>query len=183
LPSAHLDASKLSGVALNAMVELRAYRTSDVTRLVELASNRNVSRYLVYTFPYPYTTQDAEWWINVGSVENGSITRAIDYEGCFVGSVGVKPRGGWRDHSAEIGYWVGEPYWGRGIATRALCEMTRIASVELGFHRLVAPVLSPNIASMKVLEKCGYELEGILRSEVHKDGAFYDIHHYAKNWI
>ena len=163
------------------MVHLRSYQETDIPRLVELANNKNVSRYLIYTFPYPYTTQDAQWWVRIGAKENGAITKAIEFEGEFVGSVGLQPRNGWKSHSAEIGYWVGQPYWGKGIATQALQAMTQMAFENLSFRRLVAPVLSPNIKSMKVLEKCGYKLEGILRAEVHKNNAFYDIHHYARN--
>ena len=165
------------------MIRLRAYKETDIPRLVELANNENVSRYLIDTFPYPYSLQDAEWWLATGSQENGAVTKAIEFEGALVGSVGIQPKSGWKDHSAEIGYWVGEPYWGNGIATRALREMTLMAVGDLGFRRLVAPVLSPNTGSMRVLENCGYALEGILKAEVHKDGVFYDIHHYAKNWV
>ncbi len=170
-------------MALDTMVHLRVYQESDIPRLVELANNKNVSRYLIHTFPYPYTAQDAQWWVTVGANQNRAVTKVIEFEGEFVGSVGIQPQSGWKDHSAEIGYWIGEPYWGKGIATCALREMTRIAFGDLGFRRLVAPVLSPNGRSIKVLERCGYELEGILKAEVHKDGEFFDIHHYAKNCL
>ncbi|MEM9531738.1 MAG: GNAT family protein [Pseudomonadota bacterium] len=163
------------------MIKVRDYREADIPALVELANNENVSRYLVYTFPYPYTLADARWWIDTGASENGSVTKAIEFEGAFVGSVGITPDRGWKSHSAEIGYWVGEPYWGQGIATQALRTLTSHAFRELGFQRLIAPVLSPNKASMAVLEKCGYACEGVLRSDVYKSDTYYDIHHYAKN--
>lgn len=163
------------------MITLRSYREADIPTLVELANNENVSRYLVYTFPYPYTLEDAQWWVATGASANGAVTKAIELEGVLVGSVGITPDQGWKKHSAEIGYWVGERYWGQGIATRALREMTHIAFHELGFQRLVAPVLGPNRVSMAVLEKCGYVCEGILRSDVCKSDTYYDIHHYAKN--
>jgi len=159
---------------------LRELLPSDLGRLVSLANDENVSRYLVYTFPYPYTPADAEWWIATGSKQNGAITRVILYGGEFAGLVGITPQTGWRDHLAEIGYWLGTKYWGKGIATSALKQMTDYGFASLGLKKLYAPVLAPNVASMRVLAKCGYELEGVLKSEVHKAGRIYDIHQFAK---
>jgi len=163
------------------MIVLREYSESDLKRLVNLANNQNVSRYLVSTFPYPYTRDDAEWWIGTGSMQNGAVTRVIEYQGLFVGSVGINPQSGWRDHLGEIGYWVAEEYWGKGIATAALRQMTDYGFANRQFRKLYAPVLGPNVASMSVLEKCGYQREAILREEVQKDGAYFDIHHFARH--
>jgi len=162
------------------MIVLREYSASDLEELVELANNRNVSRYLVYTFPYPYTRADGEWWLENGSREDGAITKAIEYEGRFAGSIGIKPQPGWKAHMAEIGYWIGESYWGRGIASEALQRMTRLAFSRHGCRKLSAPVLGPNKASIRVLEKKAYVLEGIMKDEVFKDGRYFDIHHYAR---
>lgn len=159
---------------------LRSYRASDVERLAELANNENVSRYLVDTFPYPYTKADADWWIASGSKENGAVTKAVEWNGVFVGSVGITPQKGWRNHIAEIGYWLGEAYWGQGIATLALRQMSAIAFEEHGFKKLFAPVFAPNQASMKVLEKNEYFLEGVFKREVVKSNKMFDIHFYAK---
>jgi ribosomal-protein-alanine N-acetyltransferase len=163
------------------MIVLREYSESDLERLVNLANNQNVSRYLVSTFPYPYTRDDAEWWIGTGSKQNGAVTRVIEYQGLFVGSVGISPQSGWRDHLGEIGYWVAEEYWGKGIATAALRQMTDYGFANRQFRKLYAPVLGPNVASMSVLEKCGYQREAILRDEVQKGGVYFDIHHFARN--
>ena len=165
---------------VTSMLTLRSYRKSDVGRLVTLANSENVSRYLVDTFPYPYTKADADWWIATGSQENEAVTKAIEWNGELVGSVGITPQRGWRSHIAEIGYWLGEAYWGRGIARSAIRKMSTIAFEELGFAKLFAPVLAPNRASMKVLEKNGYFLEGVLKGEVVKGDQVFDIHHYAK---
>lgn len=162
------------------MVELRNYRESDIDTLAALANNQLVSRYLIYTFPYPYSKKDAEYWIKQGSKENGSTTKVICFNNLFVGSVGITPQVGWRDHCAEIGYWIGEEFWGKGIATRALEIMTEEAFEVHGFKKLFAPVLGPNVASMKVLMKCGYVSEGMLKNEVAKNNRYFDIHLYAK---
>lgn len=163
------------------MIELRSFRPSDSNRLIILANNENVSKYLVYTFPYPYTKADADWWIATGSHEQGSVARVIEWHGEFVGGVGITPQTGWRGHIAEIGYWLGEEYWGRGIATLALDRMTRLVFDDFGFKKLFAPVLAPNRASMRVLEKNGYRLEGVLEKEVVKHDRYFDVYHYAKS--
>jgi [ribosomal protein S5]-alanine N-acetyltransferase len=162
------------------MTRLRELCHSDLDPLVRLANNANVSRYLVYTFPHPYTKSDGEWWIGTGSMRAGAITRMIEYEGEFAGLIGITPQSGWQDHVGEIGYWVGEEYWGNGIATSALGQMTDFGFAGLQLQKLCAPVLAPNAASMRVLAKCGYTLEGILKSEVRKDGRYFDIHRFAR---
>ncbi len=162
------------------MIRLRDYTESDIQKLTQLANNKNVSRYMIDTFPYPYTRDDAAWWVHTGASANGAVTKVIEVNNEFVGSVGILPQTGWKRHCAEIGYWVGEPFWGKGIATKALQEMSNLASEQHGIRKLFAPVLGPNIASMRVLEKGGYVLEGVLKQEVYKDGTYYDIHHFAK---
>lgn len=162
------------------MIKLREYTISDIEPLLALANNKKVSRYLVYTFPYPYTRADAEWWVTTGATADGAIPRVIEYQGEFIGSVGITLQAGWRDHLAEIGYWLGEPYWGQGIATSAVQMMTEYAFSGLKLQKLYAPILAPNTASMRVVKKCGYKLEGVLKREVYRNGQYYDIHHFAK---
>jgi ribosomal-protein-alanine N-acetyltransferase len=162
------------------MITLRELRSSDLDRLVRLANNENVSRYLMDTFPYPYTRSDGEWWIGIGSKQDGGIVRAIEFGGEFAGSIGITPQSGWRDHVGEIGYWVGEEFWGKGIATWALGQMTDFGFASRQLQKLCAPVLAPNAASMRVLAKCGYALEGVLKSEVRKHGRYFDIHRFAR---
>ena len=161
-------------------LKLRKYRESDIDKLVKLANNKNVSRYLVDTFPFPYTKENAIWWIKTGHSKNCSTNYAIEYDECFVGGIGVTPSHGWKAHLAEIGYWVGEEYWNRGIATIALQEMTNHTFSTLNIKKLYAPVFEDNKSSMRVLEKCGYQLEGILNQDVYKDGEYHNLHYYAK---
>jgi len=161
------------------MIKLRDYTKEDIDRLAGLANNKNVSRYLVFTFPYPYTKADAKWWIETGSKANNAVTKVIEYEGEFVGSIGIHPQAGWRSHIAEIGYWIGEEYWGKGLATLALKIMTEFAFSNPALKKLYAPVLGANGGSKRVLEKCGYVLEGVFKKEVYKDGQYHDIYQYA----
>ncbi len=162
------------------MIKLRDFEESDLNRLVLLANNVNVSKYLIYTFPYPYTKKDAVWWISTGKHEDGAVNKVIAYNGQFVGGIGIMPQTGWRSHIAEIGYWIGEAYWGQGIATEALRKMTEYAFLELKYRKLFGPVLEPNRASMRVLEKNNYLLEGILKQEVIKKNQCIDVYQYAK---
>lgn len=162
------------------MIKLRDYKKTDAERLVHLANNKNVSRYLVYTFPYPFTLKDADWWITVGSKNKNAITKVIEYRGEFVGSIGITPQAGWKDHIAEIGYWIGEKYWRQRIASNALKMMCDFVFSEYNYKKLFAPVLAPNKASMSVLEKNDFELECVLKQEVYKDKEYFDIHQYTK---
>ena len=161
-------------------LKLRGYTEADIDRLVELANNKHVSKYLIDTFPYPYTQKDAIWWIQTGHNLNGSTNFVIENDGIFVGGIGVTPSQGWKSHSAEIGYWIGEAYWNKGIGTDALFQMTDYAFHKLNLKKLFAPVIEGNSASMRILEKCGYILEGTLNTEVFKNDQFHNIHYYAK---
>lgn len=162
------------------MVILRDYELYDIDRLVHLAGNESVSRFLTGSFPCPYTRTDAERWINKGSRLGHSMAKVIECDGEFVGGIGIQPQSGWKQHMAEVGYWVGEEYWGRGIAPEALAAITDTAFSCLGYKKLFAQVLGPNETSMRVLEKCGYRLEGVLEYEVFKSGQFFDVYQYAR---
>lgn len=160
------------------MIKLRKFKSSDVERLVFLASNQNVSRYLTSFFPYPYTQEDAEYWVNEGC--NTGITRVIEFKGEFVGAVGAHPKAGEYQRSATIGYWLGEPYWGNGIAAESLSILTGYVFETTNLVRLQASIFSPNKASMSVARKAGYQCEAILRQAIYKNGEFYDEHLYVK---
>jgi RimJ/RimL family protein N-acetyltransferase len=129
-----------------------------------LANNQNVSRYLVHTFPYPYTRDDAEWWIAIESKQNGAITRVIEYQGLFVGSVGITPQSGWKEQLGEIGYWVAEDYWGKGIASAALRQMTDIGFTDQLFRKFYAAVLAPEYR----LDESAREMRLSSRSDIER---------------
>ncbi|HEX2441876.1 MAG TPA: GNAT family protein [Methylomirabilota bacterium] len=149
---------------------LRPWRRGDEASLVRHANNRNVSRNLRDRFPYPYTAADADAWISsmVGQAPPTSL--AIEVQGEVVGGIGLQLGTDVQRRSAEIGYWLAEPFWGRGIATEALRAMTAYAFEQFDLVRLEAGVFSWNPASGRVLEKCGYVLEGRARAAVVKDG-------------
>ena len=161
------------------MIKLRDFSENDISSIARFANNANVSNYLTSSMPYPYTTEDAKWWVEIGSKE-GEVFKAIDLNGECVGSIGVHR--GITEHkfSGEIGFWLAEEYWGQGYTTEAVSKMTSYIFNETDIVRLYARVFSPNKASMLVLEKCGYVLEGILKKEIFKNGEFYDDHIYGK---
>ena len=157
---------------------LREFKPEDISSIVKHGNNPNVSKYLTSRFPSPYRLQDAEWWVNVGS-KNG-LNLAIDVDGECIGAIGIAYGDFEHEYSSQIGYWLGEAFWGRGFASQALSQMTRDVFSEGKIRRLEARVFGPNTASMKVLEKCGYQLEGIFRQSAYKHGQFFDEHIYAR---
>lgn len=160
------------------MISIRDYKDSDIDRLVLLANNAQISKYMTTNFPYPYTEADAKWWISTGC-RNG-LVKVIEYDGEFVGSVGAHPRSAEKERSAAIGYWVGEPYWGKGIAAAALVQLTSLVFSSTAIIRLEASIFSPNRASMRVAEKAGYKREAILEKAIFKNACFYDEYLYSK---
>ena len=161
------------------MIGLRNFVESDIDPIAVYANNFNVSRYMASRMPYPYTKEDAIWWVETGSQEQG-LNYAIDLDGKCIGVVGVRSGDLELRYSAEIGYWIAEDYWGKGIGTEAVSKMTDYVFSEMKTVRLAAPVYSPNKASMRVLEKCGYTLEAIHRKAVFKNDEFLDEHVFVK---
>ena len=149
---------------------LRPWRTGDEAALVRYANNRNVSGNLKDRFPFPYTPADAAAWIAHASAQTPPSNFAIVVDGEAVGGLGIELGTDVFQRSAEIGYWLGEPFWGRGIATEALRAATEYAWATFDIIRLEAGVFSWNPASARVLEKAGYTLEGRMRQGIVKHG-------------
>jgi ribosomal-protein-alanine N-acetyltransferase len=160
------------------MVHLRDFKEEDAEHLIKHLNNENVVKYLTTKIPYPYTAEDASWWISTGSKEG--ITRAIEVEGDFSGVIGVAVGEYQYSRSAEIGYWLGEEFWGKGTASNAVAQMTSEVFSSTEIIRLFAPVFSPNKASMRVLEKCSYKFEGVLEKGIFKKGEFFNEHMFAR---
>ena len=159
---------------------LRSWRRTDAASLVQHANNRNVWLNLRDLFPHPYTNTDAMEWLALVTGRETPLRLAIEVDGAAVGGIGLNPQGDVYRMSAELGYWLGEPYWGRGIMTAAVGACTDYAFETLGLTRLFATVFAWNPASMRVLEKAGYEREGYLRQSVLKDGRVIDSVLYAR---
>ena len=158
---------------------VRNWEWRDRDAIVRYGNNRKVSINLRDRFPFPYTARDARNWLDM-VVDAKPVTNfAIDVAGEAVGGIGFTPQHDVDRRSAEIGYWLGEPFWGRGIATEALIAVTEYAFANFDLCRLYAHVFAWNAASARVLEKAGYEFEGRLRKSVTKDGQTIDQLMYA----
>jgi [ribosomal protein S5]-alanine N-acetyltransferase len=164
---------------------LRPWRPSDVDALVGHANDFEVARQLRDRFPHPYTGADAVRFIEF-AIEEQSGNLAIEVGGEAAGAIGYVPGTDIERFSAEIGYWLGRRFWGRGIATDALRRLTEHLFGEHNLLRLYALPFADNAASMRVLEKAGYEREGLLRSSSVKHGMPRDQWVYARinaEWV
>lgn len=161
-------------------VILRPWVLEDVPALVRNGNNRAVWRNLTDMFPSPYTEGDAKVWVAFANVPSRSTHFTIEVEGVSAGGIGIMACEGVARRTGHIGYWLGEPYWGRGIASVAVRAMVRFAAEHLEFARLEAPVFAWNPASMRVLEKSGFIREGVLARSVFKDGELIDSVMYAR---
>ena len=159
--------------------QLRNLHPADAEALARNANNRNVSRNLRDEFPYPYGLSDAHDWIEFVAGQDPQTHFAIDVEGEAVGVIGITLEEDVYRRSAEVGYWLGEPHWGRGIATAALKAVTEWAFAEFDLVRLYAEVFEWNPASGRVLEKAGYEFEARLRQSIIKEDQVIDALIYA----
>ena len=160
------------------MIILRDYQKSDAPLLVEYLNDPKVLRYLTSSISSPFTEKEARWWIKDGTLNK--YIRAIEYEGTFVGTIGAVREEFERSRSAEVGYWLATPYWGKGIATEALQQFSQNLFEQTDLVRLFSQVFEGNKGSLKVLEKNGFELEGRLKKAVYKDHKFCDAFLYAK---
>lgn len=158
---------------------VRPWRAGDEPSLTRHANNRRVSLNMRDRFPYPYSHADAEEWIRTASAETPVTNFAIVVAGSAVGGIGFELGADVFRRSTEIGYWLGEEFWGRGIATEAVRTMTEYAFARFDVYRIHAMVFEWNPGSMRVLEKAEYTCEGRRRLSVTKDGRTIDSLLYA----
>lgn len=158
---------------------IRSWAWKDLASIVRHANNRKVWINLRDRFPHPYTVSDARSWLQSANEQRPETNFAIVVDDEAVGGIGFTLQQDVAFRSAEIGYWLGEEFWGRGIATEALKAVTEHAFNEYDLCRLYAHVFEWNQASARVLEKAGYEFEGRLRKSVTKDGKTIDQLMYA----
>jgi [ribosomal protein S5]-alanine N-acetyltransferase len=159
---------------------LRRWQVGDEPALVKYANNDQISKNLNDDFPNPYSWKDAENWINLCETEARPTNFAIEINYEAVGGVGLLLGRGVHRRTAEIGYWLGEPFWGQGIMTEVVREMSSYAFRNFDIHRLVATAFEYNYASMKVLEKAGFVFEAVLKQNSTKSNKLWDDHIYVK---
>ncbi|MBI1935361.1 GNAT family N-acetyltransferase [Candidatus Woesearchaeota archaeon] len=158
---------------------LRPYGKGDEKSLIENINDKKVSRYMC-RIPYPYSMKDAKKWMKEFKKTNKNKTAcsfAIEINGELVGGIGLMNI---EKHKAEIGYWLGRKYWNVGIMTQAVKIATDFGFKKLKLRRIYATVFAKNKISAHILEKNGYQCEGLMRKYASKNGELYDVFLYAK---
>lgn len=153
---------------------VRDWRPDDKAALLRIANNREVWRNLSHRFPHPYTEADADFWFGLMARDPRPTHWAIEVDGAVAGGIGVDPGEGIFAKTARFGYWLGEPFWGRGIMTSAVRATSDYILDHFDLVRLESPVFEWNPASMRVLEKSGFVRECIQRRSIYKDGEIID---------
>lgn len=163
----------------NDKIRLRRLAMTDKKVIANLCNNKKIWDNLKDSFPFPYLESDAEEFINLTLKEHPQYNFGITYEGDLAGLIGlIKQKDVYR-LSAELGYWIGEPYWGHGIATRAVRFMVDYAFERLGLIRLFSGVYDFNRASQRVLEKAGFKLDCVLENAIIKNSTICDEYRYS----
>lgn len=159
---------------------LRPWHTDDLESLLRHANDPDVSRGLRDRFPYPYTRADGEAFLAGRVLTPGTLALAIEIDGQACGSVGAQQGSAERGHMAELGYWLGQAYWGQGLMTRVVGLFAPWVMDELRLFRLQAGVVDFNLGSARVLEKNGFQQEGVDRCAVYKRGVLHDLRRFAR---
>lgn len=158
---------------MNSIV-LRPWQKQDAQELASVANNKNIWNNVRDALPSPYTVMDALQWISHVNEQKPPLNFAIVYQGQVVGSIGCKPKDDVSRRTIEIGYFVGENYWGRGVATEAVRLLVDFIETRMDVLRIYAHVFAGNKPSMKVLQKNGFYLEAINRKAAFKNNELLD---------
>lgn len=159
---------------------LRPFGPGDAESLTRHANDIRIWNNVRDLFPHPYKRTDADAFIAIASGKKPIQDFAIVIDGEAVGTISYVPGTDVERVSAEIGYWLGEPYWGRGVTSAAVRALAAHIFAATETQRLFAPVFAHNIASMRVLEKAGFRKVGILRNAAVKNGRIIDMHYYER---
>ena len=160
---------------------LREWKIGDALDLVAAINNKKVLDNLRNGIPYPYTEKDATEFIatTLSADKETRFVFAICFGDKAIGSIGVFRRDNVHRYTAEIGYYIAEPYWGKGITTEAVRQMCAYIFKNTDIVRIFAEPYAHNSASCRVLEKAGFQFEGVLRQNAIKNGQFVDMRMYA----
>jgi len=162
------------------MIKLRKLKTSDKSVIAKQLNNKKIWDNLTNKIPFPYTERDAEIFLKFTERDKNHKAFAIEFNMEFCGIIGLIKQKDVYEKSAELGYWIGEPFWNKGIATKAIQLITDYGFKNLDIIRIYSSVFEYNIASMKVLEKNGYKKEGVFQKAIFKNNKIWDEHRYYK---
>lgn len=159
---------------------IRPWRPGDAESLAWHANNRKIWLAVRDLFPHPYTIKDAHEFLQRAISEQPEMKFCVEIDGAAVGGIGVHPGQDVYRHTATVGYWLGEQFWGRGVMTEALTAVTDFCFDNFPRRRIATEVFASNPASARVLEKSGFAFEGRLKNNVVKDGELLDSLVYAQ---
>lgn len=159
--------------------QLRPWSADDLDSLVLYANNPDIARNMTDQFPHPYTREKGSMFLQYAMQGDPPNILAIAVGGQAVGGIGIHPQADVYRRNAELGYWLGEPFWGKGIVTRAVRQMVDYGFRHWEIDRIYARPYGTNIGSQKVLEKAGFVLEGRFEKTIYKNGVYLDELIYA----
>lgn len=160
-------------------ITLRSWHINDVDDLVASANNKNIAQFMADVFPHPYTIENGKTFIMFATTNPNSKIFAIIVDGKPAGSIGLHLQTDILRKNAEIGYWLGEPFWGKGIITKVIPQVLDYGFKNMDIVRVFARIMGNNIASQKVVQKCGFVLEGKYEKTIFKNNEFLDELIYA----
>ena len=158
---------------------LRPWSLADLDSLVQYANNWNIAKNLTDAFPHPYTRESGEAFIKMATQDDPIHIFAIEVDGEAVGGIGIHPQSDIYRKNVELGYWLAEHLWGRGIVTEAIKQIVDFAFRTYDINRVFARPFGSNIASQRVLEKACFTLEARLEKTLFKNGEYLDELIYA----
>ena len=158
---------------------LRSWKPDDLDSLVLYGNNPHIAQYLTDKFPNPYTPEKAKAFIAHNTKEKTPNVLAIDVEGEAVGAIGIHPQSDIECKNAEMGYWLAEPFWGKGIMSEAIQHMVNYGFQHWDINRIFARPFGTNIGSQRALEKAGFVLEARFSKTFFKKGEYLDELVYA----
>ena len=170
-------------IVVNDQVHLSEFRSSDKPALIEHLNDRDIYDRTL-RIPFPYTEVDADEWLTLAAKITEQQGQSVHFairsaDDALIGGCGFDGFQIGKSHRAEVGYWLAKPHWGRGIMTAVVRRVCQHAFEEFGLVKITAHVFSHNPASARVLEKCGFVQEGLLRKHFVKDGQFMDAKLFA----
>jgi ribosomal-protein-alanine N-acetyltransferase len=161
-------------------IRIRPWRRNDLDALLRYANNPKIAANLRDQFPHPYTRRDALDYLEYVRTMDVPMSFAVEHQGEAIGGIGFKLGVDIARISVEMGYWLGEPFWGRGLTTRAVTASSDWAFDSYKVVRIFATVFVENLPSIRVLEKSGFIREGVLRRSAIKNGVIRDQVMYAR---
>lgn len=163
------------------IVKIRKWRLSDAADLAQALSSKKIQDNLRDGLPYPYTEQDGKEYISamLSADENETFAFAVTADDRVIGSISAFRQGNIHKRTAELGYYIAEEYWGKGVMTEAVKQICEYVFDRSDMIRIYAEPFADNTASCRVLEKAGFRWEGTLRSNAVKNGKVVDMKMYS----